>query len=178
MAWDTLVEIYLRFRRESDAVKVMEERLQTQPDDVAALVNFGGLKMRVGQFAEALQTTDRALSIEPRNEDARFNRALIYTAMSRWDAAQRDFQFLLERTAARRRIQSLYGLAGVYFLRSNHADSLSCYKEFLKDTAPSEPPTFEIQTARSRVRMLEKRLDYERLAEPGYVIPGTGQLRH
>ena len=47
-----------------------------------------------------------------------------------------------------------------------------------EDAAPSEPPTFEIQTARSRVRMLEKRLDYERLAEPGYVIPGTGQLRH
>jgi tetratricopeptide (TPR) repeat protein len=156
----------------------MEERLRIHPNDVAGLANYAGLKMRMGHLAEALETTNRALEIEPGNEDARFNRALICAATRRWDLAQQDFAFLLARTGAKRRVQCLFGLAGVYFEKSNHVDSLQCYTEYLSEFPTSDPPTAEVQTARIRVRLLQTRLEYERLAQPGFFVPGTGRLRH
>ncbi len=182
LPWDTLVDIYLRFGRQTNAIQVMEQRVQAQPDNVGALVNYGGLKMRQGQLAQALEATERALKIDAAHEDGRFNRALINAALQRWDAAQQDFQTLIERSESKHRLQSLYGLAEVYFRKTNRTESLRYYKEFLKAVTKSgAPPSPEWQTARRRIQTLENQPEDDRLTEPGLVVPVGAEsppLRH
>ena len=178
LPWDAMVEIYLRFGMETNAVQVMKRRMEAQPGNLTALVNYGGILVRRGQFADALDSTGRALDIDPSHEDARFNRALIYAALQRWDEAQQDFYRLTLKTGGKHQVKSLYGLAEVLFHKTNEIESVRYYKEFLQAVNLSGVTlSAEAQNARDRLRLLEQQ-GFNPAGEPGYIVPSTGLLRH
>jgi tetratricopeptide (TPR) repeat protein len=151
--WETLFDIYLNLDKISNAVAVLDQQLKSQPKNPRALINYGALKMRTGHSAEeALPYLDRALEINPKDEDARLNRALANLMANRFDAAQQDYETLLNSGVSYNRLDVLFGLAETYYHKKNRKESLKYYDEFLK-IAPAGMP--QIPMIKQRIKLLE-----------------------
>jgi tetratricopeptide (TPR) repeat protein len=150
--WDTQADIYMRLGRVTNAIETLEKQLRLQPDNPQALVKYGGILIGTTNSNNALIQLDHALRLSPNNEAALWNRALANFSLERLDAAQRDFQSILDVAKSSYRILALYELAEVHFRKKNRKESLRYYKEFLKAAAPGAP---QIPVTRERIKLLE-----------------------
>ncbi len=150
--WETLFDIYLQLDKISNAVNILDLQLKSQPRSVRALVNYGGLKIKMTQFADALPYLNQALEISPKDEAARLNRAVANFSINQFDAAQQDYEDLLNSGTSYNRLQVLFGLAETYFHKKNKKESLRYYQDFLKVAPPGMP---EILLVRQRIKSLE-----------------------
>jgi tetratricopeptide (TPR) repeat protein len=115
-------------------------------------VKYGGILFNLGRYPEALAHLDRVLRLNPINESALLNRALVHSRMDRLDAARADFEALLKVARPNRRMAAQYGLGDIHFRKKNRKESLKYFQDFLK-AAP--PGTAEVPTARERIKILE-----------------------
>jgi tetratricopeptide (TPR) repeat protein len=152
LPWETLVEIHLQAGRETNALEVLKRQIEVQPRNVKALVNYGGIKLRAGDYEGALPFLDLALQQKPDDENGLFNRALASSATRRFESASKDFQALLAGGTAAYRLQASFGLAEVYFRMNRREESLRYYREFLKLAGDR---TQEANVARERIKILE-----------------------
>ncbi|WP_291981730.1 FG-GAP-like repeat-containing protein [Luteitalea sp.] len=65
--------------READAVAAFRRVLETDPDDVASLVNLGQLLLQRREYAEAVPVFSKAVDLEPYNVSALYNLAVAQT---------------------------------------------------------------------------------------------------
>lgn len=150
--WDTLVDIYLQLGRITNALTVLDRQLQAQPDSHRALINYGAINARLNKFAEAIPYYDRALKAAPNDEIGLFNRATANSKLDRLDAAQKDFETLLNVAKSNYRAVALFGLGDIHFRKKNKSLSLGYYTDFIK-AAPEGAP--EITVAKERIKLLE-----------------------
>lgn len=150
--WETLLDIYLKLGRITNAVHLLDQQLKVQPDNMRALVNYGYIKIQTGEVAAALPYLNRALKLNPKDEQALLNRAIAYFKSDQIDAAIADYETLRTSAKPSYQLQIRYGLAEAYFRRKRVKESLKLYKEFIA-TAPAGTP--EIGPARERIKLLE-----------------------
>lgn len=150
--WDALVDIYLQLNRITNALSVLDRQLQAQPDSHRALINYGAINARLNKFTEAIPYYDRALKLVPNDEIGLFNRATANARLDRLDAAQKDFESLLNIARSNYRAVALFGLGDVHFRKKNKSLSIGYFNDFIK-AAPEGAP--EIAVARERIKLLE-----------------------
>lgn len=150
--WDTLVDIYLQLGRITNALSVLDRQLQAQPDSHRALINYGAINARLNKFTEAIPYYDRALKTAPNDEIGLFNRATANSKLDRLDAAQKDFEALLNVAKSNYRAVALFGLGDIHFRKKNKSLSLGYFRDFIK-AAPEGAP--EVAVAKERIKLLE-----------------------
>ncbi len=150
--YDTLVDIYFQVGRMTNAVVTLDRQLKVQPENPRALMNYGAIKGRMGQYAEGIPYYDRVLKMDPNDEICLFNRAMANAKLDRLDAALRDYETLLKVAKSNYRTASMLGLGDVHFRKKNRRESLRYYKDFIKASPVGAP---EIGAAKERIRLLE-----------------------
>jgi Flp pilus assembly protein TadD len=79
------------------AVPYFEAASRAQPENAIAVSELGVALASASRFAEAEQQFRRALELDPRFTDARYNLASAEAANGHWEAAARDFRLLLDQ---------------------------------------------------------------------------------
>ena len=79
----------------SDALRITDQQLQIAPQDPVALANKGNLCILTGNFSNAIPPLTLSLSLT-NTYAARLNRAIAWLRTGRRDAAEADYQALLE----------------------------------------------------------------------------------
>jgi len=94
---EALTQGYLKTYRLADALHCLDIWLQRQPNNVQAWVWRGEVKERRNGNAEAVQAYQRALEIEPDNDNVRFHLAQALARSDRAEEAQMHFLDLEQR---------------------------------------------------------------------------------
>ena len=131
---------------------MLDRQLKAQPDSHRALINYGAINARLNKFTEAIPYYDRALKTAPNDEIALFNRATAHSKLDRLDAAQKDFETLLNVAKSNYRAIALFGLGDIHFRKKNKSLSLGYFRDFIK-AAPEGAP--EVAIAKERIKLLE-----------------------
>jgi tetratricopeptide (TPR) repeat protein len=145
--WTAQLEIYERLGRIKEATELLNEQLKSQPTNVAALVNYAWLLIRAKQSSNAIPYLDRALQLNPKMEQARFNRALANLETGRLDAALTDY---LSINPPSRDV--FYGIGEIYFRKKNANKAREYFEKYLK-SAPRGLP--ERRLVEERLKSLE-----------------------
>ena len=76
------------------------------PNDPIQLINYGGELLKLGEFSKAVQLYNKALTINPEDEEGHFGLAVAYSRMGRTNEAVKHYEDALKifpdlHTAAR-----------------------------------------------------------------------------
>ncbi|MFM7651730.1 MAG: tetratricopeptide repeat protein [Vulcanococcus sp.] len=105
--------------REGDfnaALPLWDAVLARAPQDAAAWSNRGNVRLVLGDAEGAITDQERAMQLDPDNPDPHLNRGTAEEALARWDAAEADYRWILERDAEAGRppeASALYNLGNV-----------------------------------------------------------------
>ncbi len=134
----------------SDALKIVNRQLQTDPKDPVALANKGNLCVLTGDFSNAIPALTLALSVT-NTHPARLNRAIAYLRTGRLDSAEADYQELLQASPGA--FNACAGLVG-NALRIGDTNTAIHYCEQFLATAGAE--TDEAQAVAARLKSLQR----------------------
>jgi Flp pilus assembly protein TadD len=87
---DLLADAGLAAEAEPEYQRVLESR----PNDVAALLGLGLLLARTDRFEPAVAALTRVLEIDPGQDEARFERAVVYERLGRSAEARAGYERL------------------------------------------------------------------------------------
>jgi Flp pilus assembly protein TadD len=147
--FSTLIEIYFRLQRTSNAVALLERELTRNPDDATALINYSAIKIQNKDYEAAVGMLDRALKSEQDNAYALMNRAIANLQLGRLDEARRDYEQIVSRQS--RVPHSVhYGLGEIAW-RKKSRTALEHYNNYLK-TAPAGPEREEVERRVKRLK--------------------------
>lgn len=76
----------------ADAKAMFEKAISLNPYFSQALCNLGGVNLKMGKTAQALNCFDTALKYNPRSEDVFRNRAEAYKSMKQFDKSQKELE--------------------------------------------------------------------------------------
>jgi tetratricopeptide (TPR) repeat protein len=129
------VQIYLTYKRYSNALATVEEQLRLAPDDLAALGNKGYLCLQLNAFADAIPPLSRVLAVQTNNYSAMFNRAIACLQSGNFDAAQSDYQTLHKVFPAA--CQVYYGLGEIAYRKKDTNAAIIYYQLYRSNSIPS-----------------------------------------
>jgi cytochrome c-type biogenesis protein CcmH/NrfG len=90
----------LAARQPGTAETTLRDALRVEPDSPVVLANLGMLLSDLGRHRDGVELLQRAVAIDPRFHQARFNLARVYARDGRRAAAAREAQELLSRLPA------------------------------------------------------------------------------
>ncbi|HEY5481197.1 MAG TPA: tetratricopeptide repeat protein [Verrucomicrobiae bacterium] len=134
----------------SDAIRLTDHQLQLTPDDPAALANKGILCVLTGDSSNAIPTLTRSLSLT-NTYVARLNRAIAYLRTGRLDAAEADYQALLQQFPTAYRVSAMLG--EVALQRKDTNTAIRYYEQYLSKL---EPDTEEARFVAVRLKSLQQ----------------------
>ncbi|XP_009409535.2 protein SLOW GREEN 1, chloroplastic [Musa acuminata AAA Group] len=82
---------------EAEKERILEERLDSHPDDVRSLRALMELKVKAGKLAEAIGIVDRLVALEPAEKDLPLLKAHLQSYDGDTETAKRGFEELLEK---------------------------------------------------------------------------------
>lgn len=91
----TMGDLMLTQGKSKEAVKFFLTAAQAQPTSVVAATELGTAQFEDGQLAEAEESFTKALALDPRYTDARFNLASVQGARGEWETAAAEFKTVL-----------------------------------------------------------------------------------
>ena len=133
----------------SDAIRLTDHQLQLTPDDPAALANKGILCVLTGDSSNAIPTLTRSLSLT-NTYVARLNRAIAYLRTGRLDAAEADYQALLQQFPTAYRASAMLGEVALQKKETNTA--IRYYEHYLSKV---EPDTEDAKVVAARLKSLQ-----------------------
>ncbi|HVY68768.1 MAG TPA: tetratricopeptide repeat protein, partial [Verrucomicrobiae bacterium] len=148
---DTLFYIYFKNGRLADGMKVIDEQLAINPDNIRALLNKGATAIELTNSPMAIAALDHALKLQPDNPNALRNRAIARMKAGQWEEAQKDYQALLKMMPDSFAIY--YGLGEVAYQRKDYAKALEHFQMFMK-LAPEA--TREYQDVKKRIAEIKE----------------------
>ncbi len=90
----TAVQVYLKRGLYTNALVIIDRKLQAAPENPAWLFDKGLASIQVKAYDNAVTALNHLLSIEPTNSTALFNRAVAYLQGGQLDAARADYENL------------------------------------------------------------------------------------
>lgn len=140
--WATYLEAPEDPGRQLEAVGHLDQALALDPDAVSALVFYGRVCARTHNVPNAVSYLERALDLDPTNEDAFGELASIHTSNGDWKLLERLYRKVIHRLGSRHqdRVVVLWkGLADVYRERLKDFESARTALEVAVDLAPEDP---------------------------------------
>ncbi len=111
--------------RFGDALPLWNQVQELAHGDAAAWSNRGNVQLALGDPEAAIADQSRAIALEPDSPDPHLNRGTAEEALRRWDAAEADYRWILERPPAAGtddvRPSALYNLGNVQGSRGDWA---------------------------------------------------------
>ncbi len=87
---------YQGHRNYSEALEYFNTALEFQPNNADIISSIGFVERRLGNFEESIAMVDKAISLDPRNLTLIFNNAQSKMLTRRHEAAEQDYQRVLE----------------------------------------------------------------------------------
>ena len=117
-----LFEQALRASRDGrfgEALPLWDRVVELAPSDAAAWSNRGNVRLALGDPLAAIADHTQSIALDPLSPDPHLNRGTAEEALARWDAAEADYRWILERPSpdptpdADVRASALYNLGNV-----------------------------------------------------------------
>jgi regulator of sirC expression with transglutaminase-like and TPR domain len=122
----------------------LRERLQRNPNDLAALVNLANLYFDAGKYPQAIAYYKRALALDPANPDTRTDYATALHGSGRDLEALRELESIL---ASRPRFpEALFNQGVVANAIGRRTEAIGAFRSFLK-VAPNDQRAADARTA-------------------------------
>ena len=115
----------------AQALPLWDQVLERAPQDAAAWSNRGNVQLALGDPQAAIADQTRAMELDPTSPDPHLNRGTAEEALQRWDAAEADYRWILDRDAAAGRspdASALYNLANVQGSRGDWPAARSSFQ--------------------------------------------------
>jgi tetratricopeptide (TPR) repeat protein len=125
----TAVQVYLRRGLFSNAMTIIDRKLQTAPDDPTWLFGKGYASIQIKEYDNAIAALTHLLSIQTTNYDALFNRAVAYLQNDQLDAARADYTKLGETFT--NSYQVAYGLGEIAWRKHETNVAIKNYEAYL-----------------------------------------------
>jgi tetratricopeptide (TPR) repeat protein len=135
----------------SDALRTTGRLLELTPDDPAALANKGYLCVLTGDFSNAIPTLTRSLDLT-NTYTARLNRGMAYLRTGRLDAAEADYQELLQVVPTAYR--AYYGLAEIALQKQDTNAAIRHYEQYVAKAGSDNTP--EARSVAARLKTLKE----------------------
>ncbi|MBF0454542.1 MAG: tetratricopeptide repeat protein [Magnetococcales bacterium] len=83
--------------RTASAIERVENLVTKFPQKVEFIKALSLIQLQVKQYEDVVRVTSKGLDIEPENSDLRFNRAMAYDKLGRWNEAEQDLRHYVEK---------------------------------------------------------------------------------
>jgi len=130
--------------RLEDAREQFERARKQEPEDPAVLVNLGVTYARLGRTEDAVPVFSKLLSLDPGNQEARFNRALALASGDKLEGAAADLEQLLANGFEEPRALNL--LARIREAQGRREEAVALLERSL--AADPDQPTFRAMLQR------------------------------
>ena len=122
-------QIYVRLGLFTNALAIIDRKLQANPDDPAWLFGKGYASIQIKDYNSAITALTHLLAIQTTNNDALFNRAVAYLQSDRLDAARADYEKLQESFT--NSFQVAYGLGEIAWRKHETNEAIKNYELYL-----------------------------------------------
>jgi tetratricopeptide (TPR) repeat protein len=146
----TAVQVYLRRGLFSNAMTIIDRKLQAAPDDPTWLFGKGYASIQMKDYPDAITALTRLLSIQTTNNDALFNRAVAYLQSDQLDAARADYEKLGQTYT--NSFQIAYGLGEIAWRKHETNEAIKNFEAYL---ATANTNTAEATNIIQRLRDLK-----------------------
>jgi tetratricopeptide (TPR) repeat protein len=144
------VATFTAYQSYADARRITDQQLQLAPNDPAALANKGNLCVLTGDFSNAIPPLTLALSLT-NTYAARLNRALAYLRTGRLDAAEADYQELLQAFPTAYR--ACRGLGDIALQKRDTNAAIRYYEQYLSQAGAD---TDEAKAVAAQLKSLQQ----------------------
>jgi len=149
---NAVVQVYVTHDLFNNALALIEDKLQSDPDDPAWLFSKGYVLIQNKAYAEAIDALSRVLAIQTNNNNALFNRAIAFLNSGQLDAARADYKILQQSMTNSYQID--YGLGEIAWRKHDTNEAVANYKHYL---ANANTNTEEATNIIQRLRELNSR---------------------
>ena len=143
-------QLYLQSMQYQPALAVLDRLLNREPHNPELLSNKGLAEMQLSRYPTAITTLTTALALAPSNQVVRLNRAIACLRAGQLDAAQADYEQLLQTSP--RSYKVVFGLGEIAWRRQDTNAAIRCYQQCLSLGLPASP---EYQLVAERLRQLK-----------------------
>ena len=132
-------QAYMQRGLYTNALRLINAKLVTTPDDVTWLFGKGYACIQIGAYTDSIKAMTRVLQIDTNNETARFNRALSYLQSEQLDQSRADYATL--QATYTNNYPIAYGLGEIAWRKKENAEALRNYQIYAAN-APTNTPEF------------------------------------
>ena len=132
---DLILRAYLASGNYTNALKIVNRQVANNPNDIAGLVNQGGIYARLGEFTNALSILDHALALSD-VPATRIARAIARTEAGQYSAAEADF-LELKKTGTNN-LAVYYGLAEIARCKYDNQAAIEYFERCLAELPPED----------------------------------------
>ncbi len=147
------VAIFTACQSYSDALRIVDRQLQATPNDPVTLAKKGNLCVLTGDFSNAIPPLTLSLSVT-NTYAARLNRAIAWLRTGRPDAAQADYQALLQAFPSA--YNACLGLVGAALQMGDTNTAIRCCEQYLGNPGVD---TEEAKAVTARLKSLRQSQD-------------------
>ena len=144
------MQVYLKHGLYTNALVIIDRKLQSTPDDPTWLFGKGFAAMQIKKYDEAITSLTHLLSLQATNHDALFNRAVAYLQSGQLDAARADYTALQQTFT--NSYQVAYGLGEIAWRKHETNEAIKNYQAYL---ATANTNTAEATNIIQRLRELK-----------------------
>ena len=149
-ALNVALRLYLTYQHYTNALAIVEQQLQLNPDDPAIRNNQAFVCLQLQRYDQAIPLLDRTLADQPGNAPALLNRAIAHLQVGHLAEARQDYAAL--QLLAPDAHQIYYGLGEIAYLQKDKTNAIANYKLYL-EKAP--PHTDEAKLVAARLKELQ-----------------------
>jgi len=147
----TAVQLYMTHGLFTNALDVVDHKLQSTPDDANWLFMKGYIDIQIKNYDDAIFSLSQVLSTQTNNTTARFNRAIAYLDSGKLDDARADYETLQQSFTNSFRVD--YGLGEIAYRKHETNDAIRYYEFYL---ATANTNTAEATNIMQRLREFKK----------------------
>jgi tetratricopeptide (TPR) repeat protein len=147
----TAAQIYLRRGLFSNALAIIDRKLQSAPDDPTWLFGKGFASIQTKAYDDAITALTHLLTIQTTNNEALFDRAVANLQSDKLDDARADYEKLAATYT--NSFQIAYGLGEIAFRKHETNEAVKNYELYLKT---ANPHTAEATNIIERLKSLKR----------------------
>ncbi len=125
----TAVQVYLKRGLYSNAIIIIDRKLQVAPEDPTWLFGKGYASIQNKAYPDAVAAFTELLKLQTNNSDALFNRAVAYLQSDRLDDSRADYQKLAQSFT--NSFQIAYGLGEIAWRKHETNEAIKNYEAYL-----------------------------------------------